>query len=119
MLPEYAEPQRSEILDYLFKPNFGASLHLLKVEVGGDDDTTQGAESSHRHYQWETGNFNRGYEWWLMKEAKQVIDKWTNKYSKPQTFIIYREILRLIYMAYHGHGLAGWEMAVILFPLQI
>ena len=31
LLYDYAEPQRSEILDYLFKPNFGASLQLLKV----------------------------------------------------------------------------------------
>jgi galactosylceramidase len=35
-LPRYPEPQRSEVLDFLFKPNFGASLHLLKVEIGGD-----------------------------------------------------------------------------------
>ena len=34
-LPSYPEPQKSQILDYLFKPNFGASLHILKVEVGG------------------------------------------------------------------------------------
>ena len=31
LLIDYKEPQRSEILDYLFKPNFGASLQLLKV----------------------------------------------------------------------------------------
>lgn len=31
LLWDYAEPQRSEILDYLFKPNFGAALHMLKV----------------------------------------------------------------------------------------
>lgn len=36
LLPFYPEPARSEILDFLFKPNFGASLHLLKVEIGGD-----------------------------------------------------------------------------------
>ncbi len=33
-LPSYPEPARSQILDYLFKPNFGASLHVLKVEIG-------------------------------------------------------------------------------------
>lgn len=33
LLPYYAEPYKSQILDYLFKPNFGASLHILKVEV--------------------------------------------------------------------------------------
>ena len=35
LLVDYPEPQRSEILDYLFKPNFGASLHQLKFEIGG------------------------------------------------------------------------------------
>ena len=34
LLIDYAEPQRSQILDYLFKPNYGASLQHLKVEVG-------------------------------------------------------------------------------------
>ncbi|GLD56413.1 galactocerebrosidase [Lates japonicus] len=34
LLVSYAEPYRSQILDYLFKPNFGASLHILKVEIG-------------------------------------------------------------------------------------
>ena len=29
----YKEPQRSEILDFLFKPSFGAAIHILKVIV--------------------------------------------------------------------------------------
>ena len=33
LLVDYSEPQRSEILDYLFLPNFGANLHLIKVHV--------------------------------------------------------------------------------------
>ena len=36
LLRDYPEPQRSQILDYLFKPNFGASLQILKVEIGGE-----------------------------------------------------------------------------------
>ena len=32
LLIDYPEPQRSEILDFLFKPKFGASLQHLKVE---------------------------------------------------------------------------------------
>ena len=31
LLWDYPEPQRSQVLDYLFKPNFGAALHTLKV----------------------------------------------------------------------------------------
>jgi galactosylceramidase len=34
MLVDYKEPQRTEILDYLFLPQFAASLHILKVEIG-------------------------------------------------------------------------------------
>ncbi len=37
LLIDYPEPQRSQILDYLFKPNFGASLQILKVEIGGGE----------------------------------------------------------------------------------
>jgi hypothetical protein len=47
LLYDYDVEARSEILDLLFKPNFGAALHILKVEVGCDGDTTQGAEQSH------------------------------------------------------------------------
>ena len=36
LLRDYPEPQRSQILDYLFKPNFGASLQILKMEIGGE-----------------------------------------------------------------------------------
>ncbi|KAB0342867.1 hypothetical protein FD754_019793 [Muntiacus muntjak] len=70
LLVNYPEPYRSEILDYLFKPNFGASLHILKVEIGGDGQTTDGTEPSHMHYALDE-NYFRGYEWWLMKEAKK------------------------------------------------
>ncbi|XP_038630682.1 galactocerebrosidase isoform X2 [Scyliorhinus canicula] len=70
LLVNYPEPYRSQILDYLFKPNFGASLHILKVEIGGDAQTTDGTESSHMHYE-NDENYFRGYEWWLMKEAKK------------------------------------------------
>lgn len=74
LLIEYPEPQRSEILDYLFKPNFGASLQVLYVEIGSDKNGTQGSEPSHARSRVELDNprpeyFNRGYEWWLMKEA--------------------------------------------------
>ncbi|XP_067412454.1 galactocerebrosidase isoform X1 [Emydura macquarii macquarii] len=70
LLVNYAEPYRSQILDYLFMPNFGASLHILKVEIGGDGQSTDGTEPSHMHYE-NDENYFRGYEWWLMKEAKK------------------------------------------------
>eukprot|EP00035_Acanthoeca_spectabilis_P015477 m.307892 g.307892 ORF g.307892 m.307892 type:complete len:537 (-) comp16369_c0_seq6:6215-7825(-) len=36
---------------------------------GGDGDSTEGSESSHEHVQGEI-SCNRGYEWFVMKEAK-------------------------------------------------
>jgi len=69
LLIDYPEPQRSQILDYLFKPNYGACLQHLKVEVGGDTNSTDGSEPSHMHSRTDE-NYDRGYEWWLVKEAK-------------------------------------------------
>jgi hypothetical protein len=70
LLVDYPSPQREQILDYMFKPSFGAALQILKVEIGGDQDTTDGCESSHMHNN-ATVDLNAGYEWWLMKQAKQ------------------------------------------------
>ncbi len=70
LLIDYPEPYRSQILDYLFKPNYGAALHHLKVEIGGDINSTDGSEPSHMRTP-DDENYFRGYEWWLMKEAKK------------------------------------------------
>ncbi len=69
LLHDYVEPQRSQILDYLFKPNYGAGMQELYVEIGGDGNSTQGSEPSHEHTSTDK-NFNRGYEWWLMEQAR-------------------------------------------------
>jgi hypothetical protein len=70
LLYDYPEPQRGQILDYLFKPNYGAALQQLKVEIGGDANSSNGSEASHRHTRDEL-DLDRGYEWWLMREAKR------------------------------------------------
>lgn len=70
LLIDYPEPYRSQILDYLFKPNYGASLHHLKVEIGGDINSTDGSQPSHMRTR-DDENYHRGYEWWLMTEAKK------------------------------------------------
>jgi Glycosyl hydrolase family 59/Concanavalin A-like lectin/glucanases superfamily len=68
-LVDYPEPQRSTILDYLFKPGYGASLQVLKVEIGGDGNSTDGSEASSEHTQ-GTVDCGAGYEWWLMEQAR-------------------------------------------------
>ncbi len=70
LLIDYPEPQRSQILDYLFRPHYGASLQICKVEIGGDVNSTDGSEPSHMHTAAD-GNYHRGYEWWLMQQAKR------------------------------------------------
>jgi hypothetical protein len=44
LLTDYPAAQQSQILDYLFKPGYGASLQLLKAEIGGDANSTDGSE---------------------------------------------------------------------------
>lgn len=68
LLIDYPETQRSQILDYLFKPNYGAALPHLKVEIGGEVNSTDGTEPTHQRTATDT-NYNRGYEWWLMQQA--------------------------------------------------
>lgn len=70
LLKDYPEPQRSQVLDLLFKPKFGASMSALLVEVPGDGNSTQGSEPSHMHTR-DDLNVHRGYEWWIMREAKK------------------------------------------------
>jgi hypothetical protein len=70
LLIDYPEPQRGEILDYLFKPHYGAALQHLKVEVGGDVNSTDGSEPSHMRSR-DDHDYTRGYEWWLMEEASK------------------------------------------------
>jgi galactosylceramidase len=76
LLYDYPEPYRSDILDYLFKPDFGASLPELKVEMGGDVNSTDGSELCYAHTREEFLHpkpyyFLRGYEAWLIQEAKK------------------------------------------------
>ena len=72
LLPDYPKRQRDEVLDFLFKPKFGASLQHLKVEIGGGENSTCGSEPSHVITREELANPKpRGYEFWLMAEARK------------------------------------------------
>lgn len=72
LLPDYPEPQRGQILDYLFKPRFGAGFQHLKVEIGSGENSTCGSEPSHAVTREELADPKpRGYEFWLMAEARK------------------------------------------------
>jgi O-glycosyl hydrolase len=68
LLIDYPPAQRAQILDYLFKPGYGAAVQLLKLEIGGDANSTDGAEPSHQHVRGDV-NCNAGYEFWLGEQA--------------------------------------------------
>jgi hypothetical protein len=70
LLYDYKEPYRSQILDYLFKPGYGAALQHLKVEIGADANSTDGSEPSSMRTR-DDHDYTRGYEWWLMEEARK------------------------------------------------
>jgi hypothetical protein len=46
LLIDYPPRQRAQILDYLFLPHFGASLQMLKLEIGGGGFSSDGSEPS-------------------------------------------------------------------------
>jgi len=71
-LVDYPQKQRSEVLDFLFKPKFGAGFQHLKVEIGSGENSTCGSEPSHVITREELHNPKpRGYEFWLMAEARK------------------------------------------------
>ena len=69
LLWDYPTQQRADILDMLFTPQHGMSLHILKTEIGGDAQSTDGTEPSHEHARGDL-SCTRGYERFLIKEAK-------------------------------------------------
>lgn len=70
--------QRDEILDYLFKPNYGASLHILKVEIGGGAQSTEGTEASHM-YTADDLDYTRGYEVGAAAWRARLVGRWLQR----------------------------------------
>ncbi|WP_335980163.1 NPCBM/NEW2 domain-containing protein [Streptomyces sp. CA2R106] len=68
LLTDYPAAQQSQILDYMFKPGYGADLQLLKLEIGGDANSTDGSEPSIEHAKGQI-NCDAGYEFWLAEQA--------------------------------------------------
>jgi hypothetical protein len=71
LLIDYPARQRQQILDYLFKPGYGADLQILKLEIGGDAYATDGSEPS---VEQTKGSIDcaAGYELWLAKQARAL-----------------------------------------------
>src|SRR6516225_4937166 len=70
-LQDYPARQRASILDYLFKPGYGASLQLLKLEIGGDGNSSDGSEPSVEHTR-GTINCRADYEFAIARQALAI-----------------------------------------------
>ena len=71
LLIDYKQPEQQQILDYLFKPGYGADLQILKLEIGGDAYATDGSEVSIEQTKGDI-NCKAGYELWLAQQAKAL-----------------------------------------------
>ena len=67
LLMDYPAPQQAQILNYLFGPR-GADLQILKLEIGGDNDESGGAEPSAEPSRGQI-DCKSGDTWWLAEQA--------------------------------------------------
>lgn len=68
LLIDYPRRDRAQILDYLFLPHFGASLQMLKLEIGGGGFSSDGSEPSVEPVKGRL-DCGAGYEFWLARQA--------------------------------------------------
>ncbi len=69
LLQDYPPEQQSDILDFLFTPNFGAGLTIMRNEIGGDINSSTGTEPSHQRLAADAP-VARGVNFWIAREAK-------------------------------------------------
>lgn len=93
-MEDYPDPYQSWLFDLVFKPNFGLGCNYLKIEIGGDINSSCGTEpaimrtreeyervcealaSDNPHdeqYKDVQGMFQRGYEFWFATEANKRV----------------------------------------------
>ena len=68
LLIDYPPRERAQILDYLFLPHYGASLQMLKLEIGGGGFSSDGSEPSVEPVRGQL-DCGAGYEFWLARQA--------------------------------------------------
>jgi hypothetical protein len=68
LLIDYPPRERAQVLDYLFSPRFGASLQMLKLEIGGGGFSSDGSEPSVEAVKGQL-DCAAGYEFWLARQA--------------------------------------------------
>ncbi len=68
LLIDYPPRERTQILNYLFSPHYGASLQMLKLEIGGGGFSSDGSEPSVEAVKGQL-DCGAGYEFWLARQA--------------------------------------------------
>jgi hypothetical protein len=68
LLIDYPAGERTQILNYLFSPHYGASLQMLKLEIGGGGFSSDGSEPSIEPAKGQL-DCGAGYEFWLARQA--------------------------------------------------
>jgi hypothetical protein len=68
LLIDYPPRERAQILNYLFSPHFGASLQMLKLEIGGGGFSSDGSEPSVEAVKGQL-DCGAGYEFWVARQA--------------------------------------------------
>ncbi len=69
LLRDYPKKQQQEILDLLFKPDFGAGFTIVKNEIGSDSNTSSGTEPCTQRSEDEVP-VARGVNFWICSQAK-------------------------------------------------
>ena len=83
---DYPPRQRAAILDYLFRPRYGAALQLLKIEIGGNGNSSDGSEPSIEQTPGRV-DCHVGYELWLAQQALRrnpAIELYGLQWSAPR-----------------------------------
>ncbi|MBA4493321.1 hypothetical protein ACFO25_06370 [Paenactinomyces guangxiensis] len=105
LLMDYPEKQRQDIIDFLFKPNFGAGLNHYKMEIGSDANSSSGTEPSHMRSKTDF-DITRGAGLWLAQKAKKanpdlLLDalrwgtpKWVAQGTYADKYLYYKNFLQ-------------------------
>ena len=69
LFADYPPAIQSDIMDFLFLPQWGLGLQIFKAEIGGGVQSTDGSEPTHEAFRGDL-SCTRGFELTLMKGAK-------------------------------------------------
>lgn len=70
LLADYPPDIVEDVYDALFKPGAGGAMQIIKVEIGGEAQSTDGTEPAHMRTR-DDLNCTRGYEWPMLAAAKK------------------------------------------------